>query len=75
MDADERRPTTLTAPMEVRRRWKDYQIGSKSVAAAIEDLMDQVPPDYLRRDLPRAVAAGPPLSLSEFRRKHRLSDE
>ncbi|MCI4320818.1 MAG: hypothetical protein L3K05_00715 [Thermoplasmata archaeon] len=48
-------------------------MGGKSVAEAIEDLMDQVPPDYFPRDLHRALAAEPRLNLAEFRRKHRLA--
>lgn len=73
MESPERHPTTITVPMALRRRLKDYQVGGKSVAQAIEDLMDQVPPDYFRRDLHRALAAQPRLSVEEFRRKHRLS--
>jgi hypothetical protein len=72
MDPSER-PTSITVPAAVRRRLRDYQVGGKSVAEAIEDLMDQVPPDYFRRDLHRALEATPRLSLSEFRRKHRLT--
>jgi hypothetical protein len=75
MEAEEKRPTTITVPLAVRRRLKDYQVGGKSVAKAIEDLMDQVPPDYFRRDLHRALAARPRMTLSEFRRRHRLPDE
>jgi hypothetical protein len=75
MESAEHRPTTITVPVAVRRRLKDYQVGGKSVAEAIEDLMDQVPPDYFRRDLHRALAAQPRMSLAGFRRKHRHSDE
>ena len=73
MAAPDNRPTSITVPGTVRRRLRDYQVGGKSVAEAIEDLMDQVPPDYFRRDLHRALAAEPRLSLAEFRRKHRLA--
>jgi hypothetical protein len=75
MENRERGPTTITVPVAVRRRLRDYQIGGKSVAEAIVELMDQVPPDYFRRDLHRALVAQPRISLAEFRRKHRLSDE
>jgi hypothetical protein len=75
MKSRQHNPTTITVPLEVRRRLRDYQTGGRSAAQAIEDLMDQVPPDYFRRDLHRALAARPRLSLAEFRRKHRLSDE
>jgi len=71
--ASTERPTSITVSAAVRRRLRDYQVGVKRVAEAIEDLMDQVPPDYFRRDLHRALEAKPRLSLSEFRRRHRLT--
>lgn len=43
------------------------------MAEAIADLMDEVPPDYFRRDLHRALEMKPRLSLAEFRTRHRLS--
>ena len=64
--------TSVTLPRHVRDRLRDYQIGGKSVAAAIEDLMDEIPPDYFRRDLQRALLL-PRESLEDFRRAHRLS--
>lgn len=75
MESRERRPTTITVPIAVRRRLKDYQVGGKSVAEAIEDLMDQVPPDYFRRDLHRALLNQPRITLADFRRRHRLPEE
>lgn len=63
--------TTITVPLQVRERLREYQTGGKSVAEAIEYLMDEVPPDYFRRDLQRALLL-PRESLSEFRRKHKL---
>ncbi len=74
MKSRDERPTSISVPAVVRRRLRDYQIGGKSVTEAIVDLMDQVPPDYFRRDLHRALAARPRLDLAEFRRKHRLAD-
>ena len=68
--ADEKM-TSVTLPRHVRDRLRDYQIGGKSAADAIEDLMDEVPPDYFRRDLQRALLL-PRESLEEFRRAHRL---
>ena len=65
-------PTTVTLPTSVRRRLRDYQVGGKSVADAISDLMDEVPPDYFRRDMQKAMEMGPRLSLQEFRRRHRI---
>lgn len=65
-------PTTVTLPGSVRRRLRDYQVGGKSVAGAIVDLMDEVPPDYFRRDLQRALELQPRMNLVEFRRRHRL---
>jgi hypothetical protein len=65
--------TTVTLPASVRKRLRDYQVGGKSVAEAIADLMDEVPPDYFRRDLHEALAMGPRLSLEDFRKRHRLS--
>jgi hypothetical protein len=73
METVRRRPTSITVPATVRQRLRDYQVGGKSVAEAIEDLMDQVPPDYFRRDLHRALEGEPRLELAEFRRKHRLT--
>jgi hypothetical protein len=67
------RPTTVTLPASLRRRLRDYQIGGKSVAEAIADLMDEVPPDYFRRDLHRALELTPRIDLDEFRRRHPLS--
>ncbi len=66
-------PTTVTIPASLRRRLRDYQVGGKSAAEAIADLMDEVPPDYFRRDLHRALELGPRLGLEEFRRRHRLA--
>ncbi len=64
--------TTVTLPQRVRDRLRDYQIGGKSAAEAIEDMMDEVPPDYFRQDVHRALLL-PRESLQEFRRAHRLS--
>lgn len=66
------RATTITLPYEVRERLRDYQLGGKSAAEAIEDLMDEIPPDYFRRDLQRALLL-PRESPESFRRKHHLS--
>ena len=66
-------PTTVTLPASVRRRLRDYQVGGKSAAEAIADLMDEVPPDYFRRDLHASLAMGPRLSLEDFRKRHRLA--
>jgi len=66
-------PTTVTLPASLRRRLRDYQVGGKSVAEAIADLMDEVPPDYFRRDLQRALELSPRLDLQEFRKRHRLA--
>jgi hypothetical protein len=65
------RMTSVTLPQHVRNRLRDYQIGGKSAAQAIEDLMDEIPPDYFRRDVQRALLL-PRESLESFRRKHRL---
>jgi hypothetical protein len=65
-------PTTVTLPASLRRRLRDYQVGGKSVAEAIADLMDEVPPDYFRRDLHRALELAPRVELREFRKRHRL---
>ncbi len=65
-------PTTVTIPASLRQRLRDYQVGGKSVAEAIADLMDEVPPDYFRRDLHRALELRPRLGLEEFRQRHRL---
>jgi len=43
------------------------------VAEAIADLMDEVPPDYFRRDLHLSLELTPRINLDEFRRQHRLS--
>lgn len=64
--------TTVTLPGSVRRRLRDYQVGGKTAAEAIADLMDEVPPDYFRRDLHRALELAPRIGLNEFRKKHRL---
>ncbi len=66
-------PTTVTLPASLRRRLRDYQIGGKSAAEAIADLMDEIPPDYFRRDLHRAIELTPRMDLDGFRRRHRLS--
>ncbi len=63
--------TTVTLPSRVRERLREYQIGGKSAAQAIEDLMDEVPPDYFRRDAQRALLQ-PRESLAQFRKSHRL---
>ncbi len=65
-------PTTVTLPASVRKRLRDYQVGGKSVAEAIADLMDEVPPDYFRRDLHRALGLRPRIGLEDFRERHRL---
>jgi hypothetical protein len=67
------RPTTVTLPASVRRRLRDYQVGGKSAAEALADLMDEVPPDYFRRDLQQALELRPRLGLEQFRKRHRLS--
>ena len=67
----ETRLTSVTLPLRVRERLRDYQVGGKSAAQAIEDLMDEIPPDYFRRDVQRALLL-PRESLETFRRKHRL---
>ena len=64
--------TTVTLPAKVRDRLRDYQVGGKSAAEAIEDLMDEVPPDYFRRDLQQALLL-PRESLDEFRQSHGLT--
>ena len=66
--------TTITLPAKVRDRLRDYQIGGKSAAEAIEDLMDEVPPNYFRRDLQQALLL-PRESLKEFRRDHGLTSK
>ena len=73
MRAQVDRPTTVTLPASLRRRLRDYQVGGKSAAEAIADLMDEVPPDYFRRDLQRALELSPRLDLQEFRKRHRLA--
>lgn len=64
--------TTITVPLHVRERLRDYQTGGKSAAEAIEYLMDEIPPDYFRRDLQRALLEQPRISLKEFRKQFRL---
>lgn len=71
MGTDANRMTTVTLPQQVRERLRDYQVGGKSAAQAIEDLMDEIPPDYFRRDVQRALLL-PRESLESFRRRHRL---
>jgi hypothetical protein len=71
MGAGAARMTSVTLPQHVRDRLRDYQVGGKSASQAIEDLMDEVPPDYFRRDVQRALLL-PRESLEGFRRKHRL---
>ncbi len=66
-------PTTVTLPASLRRRLRDYQVGGRSVAEALADLMDEVPPDYFRRDLQRALEIAPRINLVAFRKRHRLS--
>jgi len=66
-------PTTVTLPSSLRQRLRDYQVGGKSAAEAIADLMDEVPPDYFRRDLQQALEMRPRIGLEEFRKRHRLS--
>ncbi|MGA7924123.1 MAG: hypothetical protein WCA77_09120 [Thermoplasmata archaeon] len=72
MAAADERLTSITLPHNVRNRLRDYQVGGKSAAQAIEDLMDEIPPDYFRRDVQRALLL-PRESLDSFRRRHRLS--
>lgn len=72
MAAVNERMTSITLPHNVRNRLRDYQVGGKSAAQAIEDLMDEIPPDYFRRDVQRALLL-PRESLESFRRRHRLS--
>ena len=72
MAAGVHRATSITLPYDVRERLRDYQVGGKSAAQAIEDLMNEIPPDYFRRDLQRALLL-PRESLEDFRRRHRLS--
>ena len=71
MATAEDRMTSVTLPRHVRDRLRDYQTGGKSAADAIEELMDEIPPDYFRRDLQRALLL-PRDSLESFRRAHRL---
>ncbi|MGH9440485.1 MAG: hypothetical protein ACRD22_22145 [Terriglobia bacterium] len=63
--------TSVSVPQRIRERLRDYQVGGKSAAQAIEDLMDEIPPDYFRRDVQRALLL-PRESLEDFRRSHRL---
>lgn len=71
MATAEDKMTSVTLPRHVRDRLRDYQVGGKSAAEAIEDLMDEVPPDYFRRALQRALLL-PRESLAAFRRANRL---
>lgn len=71
MGAAANRMTSVTLPQHVRERLRDYQVGGKSAAQAIQDLMDEIPPDYFRRDVQRALLL-PRESLESFRRRHRL---
>lgn len=71
MATAEEKMTSVTLPRHVRNRLRDYQIGGKSAAEAIQDLMDEVPPDYFRRDLHRALLL-PRDSVEDFRKSHRL---
>ena len=66
--------TTVTLPERVRDRLRDYQVGGKSAAGAIESLMDEVPRDNFRRDLQQALLL-PRESLDEFRRVHGLTSK
>jgi hypothetical protein len=66
-------PTTVTLPVSLRRRLRDYQVGGKSAADALADLMDEIPPDYFRRDLHQALEMEPRINLEEFRKRHRLA--
>ncbi|HUI38313.1 MAG TPA: hypothetical protein VLY85_01640 [Thermoplasmata archaeon] len=63
--------TTISLPASLRRRLLDYQIAGKTPADVIEDFMDEIPPDYFRRDLQWALTL-PRESLAEFRRAHHL---
>lgn len=62
------RTTTISLPESVRKRLLDYQVAGKTPAQAIDYLMDEVPPDYFRRDIQRALLL-PRMSLQEFRRR------
>ncbi|MGI0067760.1 MAG: hypothetical protein ACREB9_05005, partial [Thermoplasmata archaeon] len=70
MSAPASRMTSVSVPQRIRERLRDYQVGGKSAAQAIEDLMDEIPPDYFRRDVQRALLL-PRESLEAFRRSHR----
>ncbi|MGP8077008.1 MAG: hypothetical protein ACLP8Y_09855 [Thermoplasmata archaeon] len=65
--------TTVTLPASLRRRLRDYQVGGKSAADALADLMDEVPPDYFRRDLQQSLEMQPRIGLEDFRKRHRLA--
>lgn len=65
-------PTTIMVHQSVRRRLLDYQIGGKTPEQVITELMDEVPPDYFRRDLQRALREKPRISLKEFRKRYKL---
>jgi hypothetical protein len=55
MATAEDKMTSVTLPRHVRDRLRDYQVGGKTASQAIEERMDEVPPDYFRRDLQRAL--------------------
>lgn len=71
MGAARERLTTISLPASVRRRLLDYQIAGKTPAEVIEEFMDEIPPDYFRRDLQWALSL-PRDSLEDFRREHKL---
>jgi hypothetical protein len=64
--------TTVTLPASLRRPLRDYQTGGNSAAEALADLMDEVPPDYFRRDLQQSLEMRARIGLDEFRKRHRL---
>ncbi|MDE1820277.1 MAG: hypothetical protein KGJ23_05800 [Euryarchaeota archaeon] len=72
MPTSSERPTTISLPVSVRRRLLDYQIAGKTPAEVIEEFMDEIPPDYFRRDLQWALAL-PQESLEEFRQSRGLT--
>ena len=71
MSTARERLTTISLPASLRRRLLDYQIAGKSPADVIEEFMDEIPPDYFRRDLQWALAL-PRDSLEDFRQARRL---
>ncbi len=71
MSARRERLTTISLPSALRRRLLDYQIAGKSPADVIEEFMDEIPPDYFRRDLQWALSL-PRDSLEDFRRTRKL---